>query len=89
MVTVPLKQRLLNEIDLYHDGYLNQEVKVKRNLKYLREQVKKSPKDSYVLYQLAYTLFLDKQYEEVRLVIIDPVEKILHQLLKPATGSSK
>ncbi|MBR3311633.1 MAG: hypothetical protein IKG15_07450 [Solobacterium sp.] len=36
-----------------------------------------------------HVFVLDKQYEEVRLVIIDPVEKILHQLLKPATGNSK
>lgn len=49
-------------IEVYHDGYVNQAVKVKRNLKYLKEQVKKSPNDAYMRYQLAYTLYLDKQY---------------------------
>ena len=49
-------------IEVYHDGYVNQEVKVKRNLKYLQEQARKGNNDAYVFYQLAYTLYLDKQY---------------------------
>ncbi len=51
-------------IEVEHDGYLNEVVKVKRNLLLLQEQEKKSPDDSYILYQLAYTLYLDKEYKK-------------------------
>lgn len=51
-------------IEVYHDGYLNQDKKVKRNLLLLKEQILKNPKDSYLLYQLAYTLLLNKEYKE-------------------------
>nr|WP_302599110.1 glycosyltransferase family 2 protein [uncultured Cellulosilyticum sp.] len=50
-------------IQVYHDGYLSQEIKVKRNLAFLKEQVVKSPRNSYLLYQLAYTLLLNKEYK--------------------------
>ena len=33
-----------------------------------------------------HTFFFDKQYEEVMQIIIDPVEKILHEKLRPITG---
>lgn len=54
-------------IEVYHDGYLDQDKKVKRNLSLLKEQVIKQPKDSYLLYQLAYTLLLDKKYREAEM----------------------
>ena len=50
-------------IEVYHDGYINQEVKINRNLGYLKEQVKRSPNDAYMRYQLAYTLYLNKEYK--------------------------
>ena len=51
-------------IEIYHDGYIKQDAKVKRNLLLLKEQIRKKADDSYLLYQLAYTLLLDQQYEE-------------------------
>ena len=54
----------LTGIEVYHDGYVDQVAKVKRNLKYLQEQVKTKTKDAYLFYQLAYTLYLDGQYVE-------------------------
>ena len=33
-----------------------------------------------------HTFFFDKQYEEVMQIIIDPVEKILYEKLRPITG---
>lgn len=56
--------RVKVKLELYHDGYVDQAVKVKRNLTYLEEQIKKSPKDSYILYQLAYTLYLNEEYQK-------------------------
>ena len=50
-------------IEIYHDGYIDEQAKVKRNLIYLQEQIKTSSQDGYLLYQLAYTLLLDKQYQ--------------------------
>lgn len=51
-------------IEVYHDGYLNEAVKVKRNLELLKEQAPKSPQDGYIMYQLAYTLHLAEKYKE-------------------------
>lgn len=46
-----------------HDGYLHQD-KSERNLKLLFDVVEKRPDDSYMLYQLAHTLFLAKREKE-------------------------
>lgn len=51
-------------IEVYHDGYIDQDNKTKRNLRYLKQQVKNTGGDSYVFYQLGYTLFLNKEYKE-------------------------
>ncbi len=45
-----------------HDGYL-QEGKGKRNLTILLEQLKTTPDDPYILYQIAHTMRLIKDYE--------------------------
>lgn len=46
-----------------HDGYL-QDGKGERNLEILMEEHEDAPEDSYVLYQIAYTLWNMKRYEE-------------------------
>lgn len=56
--------RVKVKLELYHDGYVDQEIKVKRNLAYLEEQIKRTPEDSYILYQLAYTLYLNEDYQK-------------------------
>ena len=38
---------------------------------------------------VVHTFFLDKKYKELRYIIIDPVEKILHNKLKPITGGKQ
>lgn len=68
-------------IEVTHDGYLEQEVKVKRNLTLLHEEVKKSPKDSYILYQLAYTLYLAEEYEKA-----DSYFKLFYELVSETSG---
>lgn len=68
-------------IEVYHDGYVDQAAKVKRNLQYLQEQVKTEAKDAYVLYQLAYTLYLDGQYAEA--------EKYFKQFYALANSNSR
>lgn len=45
-----------------HDGYL-QSGKGERNLKILLDELKESPDDSYILYQIARTLWVGKEYE--------------------------
>ena len=55
--------RIRTNIEIVHDGYLHKD-KSSRNLPILFKAVKNKPKDSYLLYQLAHTLFLGGQVKE-------------------------
>ena len=50
-------------IQIAHDGYLHQD-KSERNLEVLRKAIEQTPQDSYLLYQLAHTLFVSNHIEE-------------------------
>lgn len=64
-----------------HDGYM-QGGKGERNLQILMEDYEEAPEDSYVLYQIAYTLWNMKRYEEA-----DPwFEKFYKLVPKSGTG---
>ena len=51
-------------IEVYHDGYIDQNIKAVRNTRYLLEELKKDPKNSYILYKLACALSVQKKYKE-------------------------
>lgn len=55
--------RIRTNIQVIHDGYLYQD-KSERNLPILFEAIRNNTKDSYLLYQLAHTLFLGGRKEE-------------------------
>ncbi len=57
------KQFIRMPIILEHDGYLYQD-KADRNLKILAEVCDENPKDAYMQYQLAHTLYLADRYIE-------------------------
>lgn len=57
------QRRVKTKIEVMHDGYLYQD-KSERNLEILFEAVKQNPNSSYMLYQLAHTLFVAKRKEE-------------------------
>lgn len=63
-----------------HDGYL-QGGKGKRNLKILFEELKENPEDSYILYQIARTLWLEKEFSKA-----EPYFERFYQLT-PETGT--
>lgn len=56
-------ERKKTNIEIMHDGYLNKD-KSERNLEILFEEIKMSPKDSYLMYQIAHTLFLAGRKEK-------------------------
>ena len=55
-------QRVKLDVEVEHDGYLYIS-KAERNLEILYNAIKEAPRDSYLLYQLAHTLFVDGQKE--------------------------
>ena len=56
-------KRVRMPIIIGHDGYLHTD-KSERNLEILYQLVKEQPKDNYMLYQLAHTLFVANKNEE-------------------------
>ncbi len=50
-------------LEIGHDGYLHQD-KSERNLVILRNAIEQTPQDSYLLYQLAHTLFVSSHIQE-------------------------
>lgn len=55
--------RVKTNIEVEHDGYLHKD-KSERNLAILFEAVKEEPEDTYLLYQLAHTLYVGGRKEE-------------------------
>lgn len=55
--------RVKVDLEIGHDGYLHKD-KSERNLSILYDAVKERPQDSYILYQLAHTLFVAGKNEE-------------------------
>ena len=55
--------RVKTKVQVIHDGYLNKN-KTQRNLEILSEAVKEKPNDSYMVYQLAHTLYLAGRKDE-------------------------
>ena len=50
-------------VEIGHDGYLYED-KAERNLSILYKAIEQDPNDSYMLYQLAHTLFVSKHSKE-------------------------
>nr|WP_302599117.1 glycosyltransferase family 2 protein [uncultured Cellulosilyticum sp.] len=55
--------RVKTNIEVEHDGYLHKN-KSERNLAILFEAIKEEPEDTYLLYQLAHTLYVGERKEE-------------------------
>lgn len=59
-------QRIKIPVTIGHDGYLYAD-KSERNLRILFSEIEKTPEDSYLLFQVAHTLFAAEKYEEAHL----------------------
>jgi Tfp pilus assembly protein PilF len=55
--------RINVDVQVYHDGYLK-EGKSDRNLPILYSELESDPKNPYILYQIASTLFASKKHAE-------------------------